>query len=89
MVEPLAGTCQESHGTLVAGGGKFSFAPDDGVLVIRGIVQPDGTLQGNLPLVGQNHAPFPLSVSGTLTRTEFGGTYTTPKCRARVAMRRD
>jgi len=87
-VTPIGGTCPPSHATLTVGAGAFSFTPDDGVLVVRGKVAPDGTLQGTLPLVGQNHVAFPLNIAGTLTPDGFTGTYTTPKCRATVRMRR-
>ena len=86
MLKPEAGTCQPSHATLTVGGRAFSFAPDDGVLVLHGTIAPDDTLHAVLPLLGPNHTPFPLTLDGRLSRTGFTGLYTTPKCRAEVTL---
>ncbi len=70
--------------TLTQRGSEFNFAPNDGAIVITGVIGEDSSVNGSLALVGADHKPFTLTLDGTLTRDGFEGIYATPRCRSRV-----
>jgi hypothetical protein len=78
----LSGCGAPLAATLMAQGGGFAFAPGDGVLVIRGTVAADGTLQGRLNTAGPGRPPFVLSVSGRIVGAAATLSYATPRCTA-------
>ncbi|CAH2600279.1 conserved protein of unknown function [Rhodovastum atsumiense] len=77
-----------TQATLVRVGDGFSFAPDDGSLVISGTVSPDGGFSGQLTTapprrdIGQSTTKpaFVLKVSGHLDEEAAQGTFATPRC---------
>ncbi len=73
--------------TLTRRGDQFTFTPGDGVLVITGNIATDGSLHGSLALIGANKQPFPLTVDGAITPEGFTGTYSTPRCEAKIQLR--
>jgi hypothetical protein len=89
-VTPVAGRCPAaSQGTMtmVARDRSVTFAPSDGVIVLRGNVAPDGTVHAGLDTLGADHRPFPLRLEASLSDAGVNGTYTTPICRERVELR--
>ncbi len=86
---PEAGRCQPSTRTtmtMVTRDRSITFAPSNGVLILHGAVGADGTVHAAFDATGAGHKPFPLRFTGTLRQRGVSGTYTTPICRAHVAL---
>lgn len=66
---------------------SVAFTPNDGVLVLRGVVGPDGTVHADFDPAGAGHHPFPLRFEGRLGESGVTGTYSSPLCRAHVELR--
>jgi hypothetical protein len=87
MTAVAAGTCSPpASATLTQRGSEFSFAPNDGAIVITGVIEKDNSLHGNLALVGADHKPFTLTLDGTFTSDGFDGIYASPRCRSDVRL---
>ncbi|TLU71801.1 hypothetical protein [Lichenicoccus roseus] len=86
----LQGSCPtERPSSLVVHGGRVSFAPADGVLVLHGRVKPDGEhLHAQLELSGVDHKPVPMVFEGHRQDEAVVGQYGTPSCRAEVLLLR-
>ena len=78
----------EVSATLVTRGSRFSFTPTDGVLLIAGDVAADGSVAGQLVTPGVDHKPFTMKLAARIAGAEVSGTYTTSRCRFRVALTR-
>lgn len=78
--------CEDVPASLVRTGDSFSFAPGDGVLVIRGTVSPDGGIDAVLNTQPAGKPAFVLRVSGRLERTRAVLDYTTPRCAAHAVL---
>jgi hypothetical protein len=76
------------HATLVVATGTASFAANDGAVVVPATVAPDGKLAGQLVLTGGDKKPFPLTLEGTVTQDTATGSYTTPRCRFALSLKR-
>ncbi len=75
------GACgQQSRATLSTAKGHFTFAPEDGVLLLRGDVGQDGTLSGTLATTGADRKPYVMRFDGTLDAQHVTGKYVTPRC---------
>lgn len=81
----LAG-CGDVPASLVRVGNSFSFAPGDGVLVIRGAVAPDGGVAGALNTQPPGKPAFPLRVTGRIDGAQAVLDYTTPRCAAHAVL---
>jgi hypothetical protein len=76
------------HATLMVVEGNASFAANDGAVVVPATVAPDGKLAGQLVLTGGDKKPFPLALDGMVTQDAATGTYTTPRCRFALSLKR-
>ncbi|MCW3476543.1 hypothetical protein [Limobrevibacterium gyesilva] len=84
-----SGACGSAgQATLVVMDRKANFVPNDGALVVPGDVAPDGTLSGGLELLGADRKPFPLALQGHVDADRAEGSYTTPRCRFTLDLRR-
>jgi hypothetical protein len=80
-------TCSPSDwATLTQRGNEFIFVPNDGAIMITGMILKDNSIHGTLPLVGADHKPFTLTLDGTLTNNGFEGTFITPRCQSKVSL---
>ena len=98
----LGGCAEGSGGTnqasLVRVADRFSFAPQDGALVLSGPVTADGTFSGSLAPAASRHdgttrpdARQPsvvLTVQGRLDNDVAAGVYATPRCRTEFRLPR-
>jgi hypothetical protein len=71
---------------MLASDRSITFAPGDGVLVLRGSLAADGTLHAEYEATGAGHKPFPLKFDGTLSTSGVNGTFSSPICRAHVEL---
>ena len=69
-----------SRGTLTTVGGRFTFAPSDGVLLLSGTVGASGELAAALATPGVDRKPFLMRFDGALTAGQVTGRYLTPRC---------
>jgi hypothetical protein len=86
------GTGRTAQASLVRVSDHFSFAPQDGVLIITGPVAEDGTFSGSLaPAASRRDSgsrsdsrpnPAVLTVEGHLDDDTATGVYVSPRCRA-------
>lgn len=74
--------------TLMVVEGNARFAANDGAVVVPATVAPDGKLAGQLVLTGGDKKPFPLALDGSVTDDAATGTYTTPRCRFALSLKR-
>jgi hypothetical protein len=75
------GACgQQSHATLSTAKGRFTFAPEDGVLLLRGDVGAAGALSATLATTGADRKPYVMRFDGTLDPQHVTGKYVTPRC---------
>lgn len=70
--------------TMLTADRTITFTPNDGVLVLRGALDPDGIVRAKLDASGAEHRAFPLRFEAKLTEPGVSGTYTSPICRAHV-----
>ena len=86
-VTPEAGRCPpatQGTMTMLSADRSVTFTPNDGVLVLRGAMGPEGIVQAKLDASGAEHRAFPLRLKATVTESGVSGTYTSPICRAHV-----
>jgi hypothetical protein len=86
---PEAGRCEASDQatmTMLTRDRSITFAPTNGVLVLRGAMAADGAVHAAFDAAGEGHKKFPLRFTGTLSKESVSGTYSTPICRARVIL---
>jgi len=87
----VQGTCPDGHSsTLVIARDHLSFAPADGVLVLRGARRdsnPDH-LHAQLRLPGVDHEPVPMVFEAHPEGGAIVGLYGTPSCRASIRLKR-
>jgi hypothetical protein len=76
------------HATLMVIEGNASFAANDGAVVVPATVAPGGKLTGSLVLTGGDKKPFPLTLDGVVTEQSATGTYSTPRCRFALSLKR-
>ena len=86
----LQGACPDAApSTLIVGAAQVSFAPADGVLVLRGARGRDrGKLHAQLSLPGIDHKPVPMVFEGHPDGRTIAGLYGTPSCRAEIRLKR-
>lgn len=92
------GPNRTSQASLVRVANRFSFAPQDGALVISGPVTADGTFSGSLAPAAARHEgatgsdarqpPVVLTVKGRLDDEVATGVYATPHCRTEFRLPR-
>jgi hypothetical protein len=91
-LEPAGGThCPEAMpATLVtrAKDHSVTFAPNDGVLLLRGTIGPDGSVAASLNTAPPKHPPHLLSLTGQLGKDGFSGRYETPQCSFKAELTR-
>lgn len=75
-------------GTLLIRGEEAIFAPDSGVLVLRGRVDDAGHVSASSTAPGADHKPFPMVFEGDVHGGTVDGRYATPRCRAAVKLQR-
>ncbi len=88
-LEPEAGRCPSggrASMTMRTRDRSILFAPTEGVLVLHGALGANGTVRAALDASGAGRKTFPLRLEASLDRNGVRGTYTTPICRARVAL---
>jgi hypothetical protein len=82
-----------TRGVLVLGEKDFTFAPNEGVVVLHGTVQHTGDdsakLHGSYQTTGADKKPYAESFDGTLKDDAISGTWTKPGCTASVALKAD
>lgn len=59
---------------------SVTFAPNDGVLLLRGTVEADGAISAEFNAAPPKHAPYLLTLTGHLGKDRFVGRYQTPQC---------
>lgn len=77
-----------ANGTLLLRGQDAMFAPDDGVMVLRGRVDAAGHVTASATTPGIDHKPFAMVFEGDLRDGRVNGRYATPRCRAVVRLDR-
>lgn len=88
-VTPVSGTCDPaSQAVLLVSPTEATFAPDGGVLLLRGHADDRGHVVADLRTVGLNHQPYLLAFTGELHEDHITGTLVTPRCRAAVTLHR-
>jgi len=88
-VTPEAAACgPATRGLLEAAHGEVVFTPSEGVLILRGHVAGDGTIQAEASTVGQSHQAIVTSFSGKVTVGGVEGTLTQQGCTSRVVLKR-
>ena len=86
---PSSGTCDSaSQAVLLVSPRDVTFAPDGGVLLLRGHVDEHGHVTADLRITGLNHQPYLLVFNGELHDGHIAGAYVTPRCRATVTLAR-
>lgn len=88
-VNPEAGRCPEgTQGTMtvVVRDRSVTFTPNDGALVLRGTVGPDGKVRAAFDAQGAERHPFPLRLDAKLSQAGVTGIYTSPICRSHVEL---
>ena len=86
-VQP-AQACEASRATLQIRGDSVIFVPSEGTWVLQGATNADGTITADRSQVGVNKQVFETTFEARRTGDAVAGTYTTPKCRFRVALTR-
>ncbi len=76
-------------GVLTIRGDDVLFAPEQGVVVLRGRVDPAGHVVAADSQTGADHKPFTMVFEGDLHGDAITGRYATPRCRASVALSRN
>ena len=88
-VTPVSGTCDPaSQAVLLVSPAEATFAPDDGVLLLRGHADDHGHVSADLRSTGFNHQTYLLTFTGELQDDRIVGTFITPRCRATVTLHR-
>ena len=72
--------CPSSKGSAVVQEDRFQFAPDEGVWILDGIINPNGTVTADRARAATNKQPYITTFEGQWTPTTVTGTYKTPKC---------
>ena len=78
----LAGCAAPMPATLVRQRDRFAFTPDNGALMLRGRITPDGHLAATLNTQPPGKPPYVLAVEGTIDGAAARLRYTTPRCAA-------
>jgi hypothetical protein len=65
---------------------SVAFTPNDGVLVLHGTLDSDGTVHAAFDPQGADHHPFPLRFEAKLSEAGVTGTYTSPICHSHVEL---
>ncbi len=81
----ITGCGPATPATLARAEDTFTFAPSDGVLVLRGKVAADGSLTATLNTQPPGKPPYVLSVSGHIDPEAVTLRYATPTCKAAPA----
>lgn len=84
----LAASGGRTNGALVVRGGEVIFAPDEGVLLLRGRIDAQGHVTASLQMPGVDRTPFTMVFEGDLRDGRVSGRYATPRCRASVRLDR-
>ena len=82
------GSGQHMQASLQIRGDQVLFAPDEGVVLLQGQIDPTGHLTASATAPGADHKPFPMVFEGDLRADAVDGHYATPRCRATVRMHR-
>jgi hypothetical protein len=75
-------------GVLMIRGDEAVFAPEEGVVVLRGRIDPAGHVVTASAPIGADRKPFTMVFEGDLHGDKVTGRYATPRCRASVALTR-
>jgi hypothetical protein len=92
VVDTEEGVCSpasggtSSQGSLQIRGDEVLFAPDGGVLILRGHVDGAGHLIASATTPGADHKPYQMLFEGDLRGDQVAGRYATPRCRATVRL---
>jgi len=87
MCGPAAGG-QHMVGSLQIRGEEAIFAPDQGVLLLRGQIDKSGHVTASTTTPGADHKPFLMVFEGDVRGKHVEGRYATPRCRATVRLDR-
>ena len=80
-------TCPPTRGVALLRNGAVTFAPDEGTWVLTGTATPDGKLEADRDRESAKTS-FDTHLEGSWSPAQLIGTYTTPKCRYAVALKR-
>ncbi len=75
-------------GSLQIRGDEAIFAPDEGVLLLRGQIDKSGHVTASATAPGADHKPFLMVFEGDVHGKHVEGHYATPRCRATVRLDR-
>jgi hypothetical protein len=84
----LASNGGQAEGTLLIRGNEVVFAPDQGVVLLTGHVDPAGHVKASVTAPGVDHKRFLMAFEGDVKGTQVAGRYATPRCRATVQLDR-
>ena len=76
----LSGCGETTAATLTRTADAVSFAPSDGVLVLRGTVAADGAFTARLNTQPPGKPPFLLTATGQVDAESATVSYVTPRC---------
>ena len=74
--------------TLMLRGANVEFAPTDGVTVLPGHIDGAGHVLAGSNATGADKKPFPQVFEGDRKGDEVSGVFATPRCRAKVTLKR-
>lgn len=81
-------TCLSGRGTVQIRDNVVLFTPTEGTLVLQGEARPDGTLTAEKTQIGADKKPFQSILEARWTPETVTGTFTTPRCRFDVQLKR-
>lgn len=76
-----------TRGVLVARGGDAVFTPSEGVLILRGPVGKDGSVQASASVENADHRSVVTRFDGRIGDGGVSGTMTSPACSYSVALK--
>lgn len=79
----LTGCGAPMPATLTRLNDAFAFTPDNGPLLMRGLVTAEGQLSGSLNTAAPNKPPYVLALTGQIGKNDATVQYATPRCIAK------
>lgn len=86
--DPVAAGCQPSRASLVVTRNAVLFTPDEGTRTLEGAAAPDGAIVAERTTTGADKKPYATRFAARLADGGINGTYTTPRCRYIVTLKR-